>query len=124
MRSASSKRRQKLLEAEGIVFKTNANVGVNVSVENLLSEFDSVLLSGGSEKSRDLPVPGRELQGIHFAMEFLPQQNKRVAGDKLPSDKDILAAGKNVIVIGGGDTGSDCIGTSHRQGAKSVTTVA
>jgi glutamate synthase (NADPH/NADH) small chain len=116
-------RRQKLLEDEGIVFKTNANVGVTVPVETLLSEFDAVLLTGGSEKSRDLPVPGRELQGIHFAMEFLPQQNKRVAGDKLPADKEILATGKHVIVIGGGDTGSDCIGTSHRQGAKSVTTL-
>lgn len=116
-------RRQKLLEAEGITFRTNAHVGVNIEVEKLLQEFDALLLSGGSEKSRNLPVPGRELNGIHYAMEFLPQQNKRGAGDQLPADKDILATGKHVIVIGGGDTGSDCIGTSHRQGAKSVTTL-
>lgn len=115
-------RRQKLLEAEGITFRTNAHVGVNIKVENLLQEFDSLMLAGGSEKPRDLPVPGRELKGIHFAMEFLPQQNKRVAGDNL-NGSQILATGRNVIVIGGGDTGSDCIGTSHRQGAKSVTSL-
>jgi glutamate synthase (NADPH) small chain len=116
-------RRQKLLEAEGIVFRTNAHVGVNVSVEDMRKEFDAVLMAGGSEKPRDLPVPGRELKGVHFAMEFLPQQNKRVAGDKLDPAQDISAAGKHVIVIGGGDTGSDCIGTSHRQGALSVTSL-
>ncbi len=116
-------RRQKLMEAEGITFKTNANVGVNIKIEDILSEFDAVLLSGGSEKGRDLPVPGRELKGIHFAMEFLPQQNKRIAGDKVAVEKEITAKGKHVIVIGGGDTGSDCIGTSHRQGALSVTTL-
>lgn len=116
-------RRQKLLEEEGITFRTNAHVGVNIAIEKILEEFDAVLMSGGSEKSRDLPVPGRELKGVHFAMEFLPQQNKRLAGDKLPVEKDIKATGKHVIVIGGGDTGSDCIGTSHRQGAKSVTTL-
>lgn len=114
-------RRQKLLEAEGITFQVNAHVGVNISVEDLLKEFDALLLCGGSEKPRDLPVPGRELKGVHFAMDFLPQQNKRVAGDPIPKDHEILATGKNVIIIGGGDTGSDCIGTSHRQGAKSVT---
>ncbi len=116
-------RRQKLLEAEGITFRTNAHVGVNVSVEKILEEFDALLLAGGSEKPRDLPVPGREFKGIHFAMEFLPQQNKRGAGDTIPSEKEITAKGKHVIVIGGGDTGSDCIGTSHRQGAKSVTSL-
>jgi glutamate synthase (NADPH/NADH) small chain len=114
-------RRVKLLEAEEIKFVYNAHVGVNVSINDLLKEFDAVLLSGGSEKARDLPVPGRELQGIHFAMEFLPQQNKRVAGDKLDSSSGISAKDKNVVILGGGDTGSDCIGTSHRQGAKSVT---
>jgi glutamate synthase (NADPH/NADH) small chain len=114
-------RREKFLKAEGIEFRCNAHVGVNVKVEDLLKEFDAILLCGGSEKARDLPVPGRELKGIHFAMEFLPQQNKRVAGDKLDASRDILATGKNVVILGGGDTGSDCIGTSHRQGAKSVT---
>ncbi len=114
-------RRQKLLEEEGITFRTNAHVGVNTSVEDLLKEFDALLLAGGSEKARDIPVPGRELKGIHFAMDFLPQQNKRTAGDKLKGVEEILATGKHVVVLGGGDTGSDCIGTSHRQGAKSVT---
>jgi glutamate synthase (NADPH/NADH) small chain len=114
-------RRQKLLEAEGIIFRTNAHVGVNVTIENILGEFDAVLMCGGSEKPRDLPVPGRELKGIHFAMEFLPQQNKRNAGDVIPEASAISAKGKNVLIIGGGDTGSDCIGTSHRQGAASVT---
>ena len=116
-------RRQKLLEAEGIIFRTNANVGVNVKVDEILHEFDAVLLCGGSEKPRDLPVPGRELKGIHFAMDFLPQQNRRLAGDTIPADQSITAKGKHVIVIGGGDTGSDCIGTSLRQGAKSVTSL-
>jgi glutamate synthase (NADPH/NADH) small chain len=115
-------RRLKIFEAEGITFKVNAHVGVNVKVEELLKEFDAVLLTGGSEKGRDLPIPGRELKGIHFAMDFLPQQNKRVAGDKLTVE-EITAKGKRVIVIGGGDTGSDCIGTSHRQGAISVTSL-
>ncbi len=116
-------RRIEIYKEEGIEFRVNANVGKNVSVDDILKEFDAVLLSGGSEKGRDLPVPGRELDGIHFAMEFLPQQNKRVAGDKLDESKDISAKGKHVIVIGGGDTGSDCIGTSHRQGAKSITSL-
>lgn len=114
-------RRQKLMEAEQITFKTNAHIGVNISVDTLLKEFDAVVLCGGAEKGRDLPVPGRELKGIHFAMEFLPQQNKRGAGDKIDPSQAISAEGKHVIVIGGGDTGSDCVGTSHRQGAKSVT---
>jgi glutamate synthase (NADPH/NADH) small chain len=114
-------RRIEFFKAEEITFKCNANVGVNVSVEELLNEFDALVLAGGSEKPRDLPVPGRELKGVHFAMEFLPQQNKRNAGDKIADDVSITAAGKHVVILGGGDTGSDCIGTSHRQGAKSVT---
>lgn len=114
-------RRINLLKAEEIEFRCNANVGVNVSVEDLLKEFDAMVLCGGSEKPRDLPVPGRELKGIYFAMQFLPQQNKRVAGDKIEEALSITAKGKNVVILGGGDTGSDCIGTSHRQGAKSVT---
>jgi len=116
-------RRIEIYKEEGIEFRVNANVGKNVAVDDILKEFDAVLLSGGSEKGRDLPAPGRELDGIHFAMEFLPQQNKRVAGDKLDEARTISAKGKHVIVIGGGDTGSDCIGTSHRQGAKSITSL-
>jgi glutamate synthase (NADPH) small chain len=114
-------RRVTLMEKEGIVFKTNAHVGVNVSAKDLTNEFDAVLVSGGASASRDLPIPGRNLKGVHFAMEFLPQQNKRVAGDTLA--ENILASGKNVLVIGGGDTGSDCVGTSNRQGATSVTQI-
>jgi glutamate synthase (NADPH/NADH) small chain len=120
------------MQAEGVVFKTGVMVGnwpkdskvtnwskETISADQLKKEFDAVLLTGGSEQSRDLPVPGRELEGVYFAMEFLPQQNKVNAGDKL---KDQLRAdGKHVIVIGGGDTGSDCVGTSTRHGAASVT---
>lgn len=112
-------RRVRLMEQEGITFKTDSHVGVNVSAQNLQEEFDAVVLCGGASAPRDLPIPGRDLKGVHFAMEFLPQQNKRVAGDRISSD-DILASGKNVFVIGGGDTGSDCVGTSNRQGAKTV----
>ena len=111
-------RRMAQMQAEGVTFRTGVNVGVTVKVEKILADFDAVVLSGGSEKPRDLPVPGRELGGIHYAMEFLPQQNKVVAGDKVTGQ--LLATGKHVVVIGGGDTGSDCIGTSIRQGAKSV----
>src|SRR5690606_26692966 len=107
---------------EGISFRTNANVGVNVSARSLKEDFDAILLCGGASAPRDLNIPGRDLEGVHFAMEFLPQQNKRVAGDTI-ADGEILATGKNVIVIGGGDTGSDCVGTSNRQGAKSVTQI-
>ena len=114
-------RRVNLFKEEGIEFRTNAHVGVNITVDNLLKEFDAVVLAGGAEKARDLPVPGRDLKGIHYAMQFLPQQNRRVAGDKISATEEISAKGKNVVVLGGGDTGSDCIGTSHRQGAKSVT---
>jgi glutamate synthase (NADPH) small chain len=115
-------RRIRLMEQEGIIFRTNAHVGVNISAQHLQKEFDAVVICGGASASRDLPIPGRNLKGVHYAMEFLPQQNKRVAGDRIFSG-DILATGKNVLVIGGGDTGSDCVGTSNRQGAKSVTQI-
>lgn len=115
-------RRIRLMEQEGIIFRTNAHVGVNISAQHLQKEFDAVVICGGASAPRDLPIPGRNLKGVHFAMEFLPQQNKRVAGDKIFSG-DILATGKNVLVIGGGDTGSDCVGTSNRQGAASVTQI-
>jgi glutamate synthase (NADPH) small chain len=115
-------RRIRMMEQEGIIFRTNAHVGVNISAKHLQQEFDAVMLTGGASAPRDLPIPGRNLKGVHFAMEFLPQQNKRVAGDRIFSG-DILAAGKNVLVIGGGDTGSDCVGTSNRQEAKTVTQI-
>ena len=99
---------------------TKAHVGHNVPVEDLQREFDVILLAGGAEQPRDLKVPGRELKGIHYAMEFLPQQNKRCAGDKLDPQFDILAAGKHAVIIGGGDTGADCLGTCHRQKPLSV----
>ncbi len=106
---------------EGVKFETGVNVGFDISIEELKNNFNAVVLTGGSEHPRDLPVPGRELDGVHFAMEFLPQQNRRVSNEDLNTSKEILAKDKDVIVIGGGDTGSDCIGTSIRQGAKSVT---
>ena len=112
-------RRQKQMQAEGVEFRTSQHVGVTLPAQQLVTDFDAVLLTGGSEHPRDLVVPGRELEGIHFAMSFLPQQNRRNAGDQVPSQ--ILATGKHVVVIGGGDTGSDCVGTSIRQGATSVT---
>jgi glutamate synthase (NADPH/NADH) small chain len=111
-------RRVEQMKAEGVTMRTSVHVGKDVAAGELLAQFDAIALTGGSEKPRDLPVPGRELAGIHFAMEFLPQQNKRNAGDTVPDQ--ILATGKHVVVIGGGDTGSDCIGTSIRQGAASV----
>ena len=111
-------RRLEQMHAEGVEFQTNAHVGENVPVEALRKEFDAILLAGGAEAPRDLKVPGRELKGIHFAMEFLPQQNKRVAGDDVPGQ--ILATGKHVVIIGGGDTGADCLGTCHRHKAASV----
>ena len=110
------------MEEEGISFVTNANVGVNVQVQQLRDEFDAIVLSGGSTIPRDLPIPGRNLKGVHFAMDFLTQQNRRVGGKKVEA-KDIFATGKNVIVIGGGDTGSDCVGTSKRHEAASVTQI-
>jgi glutamate synthase (NADPH/NADH) small chain len=112
-------RRIEQMRAEGVEFRVKQNIGVQVSAQKLKDEFDAVVLAGGAEQPRDLPVPGRELQGVHFAMEFLPQQNKIVAGDVVPDQ--INATGKHVVVIGGGDTGSDCVGTSSRQGAASVT---
>jgi glutamate synthase (NADPH/NADH) small chain len=112
-------RRMAQMAEEGVEFRPNANVGVDVDPQALLAEFDAIALTGGAEAPRDLPVPGRDLSGIHFAMDFLPQQNKVVAGDLLQGQ--ILAGGKHVVVIGGGDTGSDCVGTSNRQGALSVT---
>jgi len=112
-------RRVNQMEAEGVKFKTNQNVGETVDPEKLVKDYDAVILTGGAEWPRDLPVPGRELEGVHFAMDFLPFQNKIVAGDKV-SDQ-IKATGKHVVVIGGGDTGSDCVGTSNRHGASSIT---
>ena len=114
-------RRVKQMEGEGVVFHYNVNVGVDLPAKKLVEDFDSVLLAGGAEKPRDLPIPGRELSGVHFAMDFLPQQNRRVGKEQVGSNAPILAAGKHVLVIGGGDTGSDCIGTSKRQGALSIT---
>lgn len=111
-------RRVQQMRDEGVVFHVNANVGGNVAVADLKSKFDAIVLCGGATAARDLPIPGRDLKGIHFAMDFLPQQNKKVAGDDVPHQ--ILATGKNVVILGGGDTGSDCLGTSNRQGAKSV----
>jgi glutamate synthase (NADPH/NADH) small chain len=113
-------RRVVQMEAEGVTFHYNADVGVNLPVDRLLKDHDAVVLSGGAEKPRDLPIPGRELKGIHFAMDFLPQQNRRISGEPLGNIENIVATGKKVVVIGGGDTGSDCIGTSIRQGAVSV----
>jgi glutamate synthase (NADPH/NADH) small chain len=113
-------RRVDQMEAEGVKFVTNAHVGHSVPVEDLQREFDAILLAGGAEAPRDLNVPGRELKGIHFAMDFLPQANKRCQGDALDSFLDILATGKRVIIIGGGDTGADCLGTVHRQKPVSV----
>jgi glutamate synthase (NADPH/NADH) small chain len=112
-------RRIDQMKAEGVEFRTGANVGVNVPIKELREKYDAILLTGGATQPRDLAIPGRELKGVHFAMEFLPQQNKVNQGDKLKAQ--ILATGKDVIVIGGGDTGSDCTGTSNRQGCKSLT---
>ena len=113
-------RRLEQMEAEGVKFVTDAHVGLSVPVDDLQREFDAILLAGGAEAPRDLNVPGRELKGVHFAMEYLPQANKRCYGDTLDPVQDILATGKRVIIIGGGDTGADCLGTVHRQKAVSV----
>ncbi|VAW74993.1 Glutamate synthase [NADPH] small chain [hydrothermal vent metagenome] len=113
-------RRIQQMEAEGVSFKPNAHIGINISTQDLLKEFDAIALTGGSELSRDLPVPGREFEGVHYAMDFLPQQNRRVAGDTIAEDISLTATDKKIVVIGGGDTGSDCIGTSIRQGCASV----
>lgn len=113
-------RRIDQMVAEGVEFRTNANVGDNVSINELREKYDAVVLCGGATKPRDLQVPGRELDGIVFAMDFLPQQNRRVAGDRIIPGREITATGKRVVVIGGGDTGSDCVGTSLRQGCLSL----
>ena len=114
-------RRMAQMQAEGVEFRPNSHVGGNITYDMLLREFDAIALTGGSEHPRDLPVPGRDLDGVHFAMEFLSQQNDRNAGVNVADDIAILATGKHVVVIGGGDTGSDCVGTSRRQGAASIT---
>ena len=113
-------RRISLMEEEGVVFKCNANVGVNIRVNDIMRDFNAVVLAGGSTIPRDLQVPGRELNGVHYAMEFLKQQNKRVSNLAI-EEVELLATGKNVVVIGGGDTGSDCVGTSNRHGANTIT---
>ena len=116
-------RRIEQMQAEGVTLHLGVNVGVDVKIDELTAQYDAVALAGGAEKPRDLPIPGRELDGIHFAMDFLSQQNKRVTNENFDNIKPILAEGKHVVVIGGGDTGSDCIGTSNRQGALSVTQI-
>jgi glutamate synthase (NADPH) small chain len=113
-------RRVDQMQREGVVFETSVNVGHDVTARELRETFDAVVLAVGAGKARELPVPGRELRGVHLAMEFLPQQNRRVAGDLVPEERAIMATGKRVIILGGGDTGSDCLGTSHRHGATSV----
>jgi len=113
-------RRLEQMQAEGVVFKTKAHIGVNVPVEELKQNFDAILLAGGACAPRDLPVPGRDLQGVHFAMEYLTQSNRRCEGEKIPVNEEIAAKGKHVVIIGGGDTGADCLGTANRQGAASV----
>lgn len=116
-------RRLDQMRDEGVSFQTGVHVGHDLSASELRQSFDAALLCLGAEHPRDLPVPGRELEGVHFAMDFLRQNNRRVAGDTLPKGEEILATDKHVVVLGGGDTGSDCIGTSHRQGARSVTSI-
>jgi glutamate synthase (NADPH/NADH) small chain len=113
-------RRVEQMTAEGVEFRCNAHIGVNVPTAELVQNYDAILLTGGATQGRDLPIPGRELQGVHFAMEFLPQQNKRNQGDTIADEVAILAQDKHVVVIGGGDTGSDCVGTSNRQGCASL----
>ena len=113
-------RRLQLMEKEGVVFQPNAHVGTNPTVAMLQREFDAIVLACGAGAPRDLPIPGRELAGIHFAMDFLPLQNRRCEGDLIPDGEFISAAGRRVVIIGGGDTGADCLGTVHRQGATSV----
>jgi glutamate synthase (NADPH/NADH) small chain len=113
-------RRLSLMEQEGVVFRTRVNVGVDVTLEDLRAEFNAIVLAGGAGLPRDLQVPGRELKGIHFAMEYLTLSNRRVEGDQIPDADFISAKDKRVVIIGGGDTGADCLGTAHRQGARSV----
>ena len=113
-------RRLALMDEEGVIFRTGVNVGADITAAQLKSDFDAVVLAGGAGLPRDLPVPGRELQGIHFAMEYLTLSNKRCEGDEISDGRFISADGKRVVIIGGGDTGADCLGTVHRQGARSV----
>ncbi|MGH7353663.1 MAG: glutamate synthase subunit beta, partial [Candidatus Rokuibacteriota bacterium] len=113
-------RRLRIMEKEGVVFQTGAHVGVNLPVSDLRRDFDAIVLAGGACQPRDLPVPGRELQGIHFAMDYLPLQNMRCEGDTIPDGEFITARDRRVVIMGGGDTGADCLGTVHRQGARSV----
>ena len=113
-------RRLEQMSAEGVKFITNAEVGKNIAVEDLRADFDAIVLAGGAEQPRELSVPGRELKGIHYAMDFLPQQNRRCHGDTIDSETEILATGKRVVIIGGGDTGADCLGTCHRQKPLSI----
>ncbi len=113
-------RRIDLLHEEGIRFRTGVNVGVDISADSLRDSFDVLLLTGGATLARELPIPGRDLDGVHLAMEYLTQQNKLLAGEEFPAGKRITAEGKNVVILGGGDTGADCLGTAHRQGAKQV----
>jgi glutamate synthase (NADPH/NADH) small chain len=113
-------RRLSIMEAEGVIFRTGTNIGVDVPVSRLRSDYDAVLLAGGAEWPRDLNVPGRELKGIHFAMDYLTLQNRRNEGDAIPDERFVSAHDKHVVIIGGGDTGADCLGTAHRQGATSV----
>jgi glutamate synthase (NADPH) small chain len=113
-------RRVVQMEAEGVVFRCGVNVGRDLSADELLAGYDAIVLALGAEHPRDLPVDGRELSGVHFAMDYLTQQNRRVAGDEIPAEQSIVAEGKRVVVLGGGDTGSDCVGTAHRQGATEV----
>jgi glutamate synthase (NADPH/NADH) small chain len=120
MEKAVIDRRLEQMRAEGVVFETGVHCGVDITGDQLRERFDAVVLAGGAMRPRDLTVPGRELAGVHFAMEFLTQQNRRNAGDHIPPSEEILATGKRVVVLGGGDTGSDCVGTSHRQGAAHV----
>ncbi len=113
-------RRVEQMQAEGVEFATSCNVGFDITGDQMRAKHDAIVLTMGATKPRDLPIPGRELKGIHYAMDFLPQQNKRNFGDSLDTSKDILATGKRVVILGGGDTGSDCLGTSNRQGAIGV----
>jgi glutamate synthase (NADPH/NADH) small chain len=116
-------RRMEQMRHEGVVFRTSVHVGVDLKGDELRAKYDAIVLAGGAMQPRDLAAPGRELRGVHFAMEFLTQQNRRVAGDRVPDEGAILATDKHVVILGGGDTGSDCVGTSHRQKAKSVTSL-
>ena len=113
-------RRLAQMEAEGTEFRAGVDVGVDVTVDELRDEFDAIVLAGGATAGRDLPIPGRELDGIHQAMEYLPWSNRAQEGDLPADDVPINAAGKHVVIIGGGDTGADCLGTAHRQGAASI----